>query len=259
MKHIGKLQRYWQEWGTKLTPLIRDKAGARLVFPDSLIEKKRDDIIVTMGPSAPICIYNAPEKASSSRRGASHKLTILIDGSFDLLHEEDHPCMKSARCNITFLRCEQLGRDSIKLELVDALHFDIEPDGKAFHPIFHAQRGASLDEATCRQTLSNVTHIGIEHIEIATPNHVVFGTPYLRLPTPQLDVFAVMTMVMADYFCNAGDIKRGSNIQDLFADLLKLLTNSKNIVREGPSSQVLKTRLHGEQHMSAAHWYPEWA
>lgn len=264
MKHIGNLLRYWQDWDTKLKSVIRDRsAGARLSFPQTLKEIGRTDKTITLAPSAPICIHNAPQKASSRKRGASHKLTILIHGSFDLALTEDHPCLQTASCNVTFYNCEQKGDDSIKLNLVDALHFDIEPQGKAFHPVFHAQRGTSLDEDTCRRALSEVTHICAEKIEIATPDHTVLGTPYLRLPTPQLDVFSVITMVVADYFCNPGDSEKksdqGPNVKELFTDLLKLLTNSKNIVREGVPSQTLKARLHVEPHMSAAHWYPEWA
>jgi hypothetical protein len=258
MKHIKKLQRYWQDWEPKLTSLMRDRGGARLSFPATLVEKRRGDSTVTLAPSFPICIHNAPQKASSKKRGTSHKLTILINGSFELTHTEDHPCLKTASCNVTFLRCEQLTGDSLRLDLIDALHFDIEPEGKSFHPIFHAQRGRSLDDETCRQALSDVTHISVDKIQFAEPNPAIFGTPYLRLPTPQLDVFSVITMIVADYFCNSGDIQRGSNVKDLFADLLKFLTNSRNIVREGPTSQTLKARVHTEPHISAAHWYPEW-
>jgi hypothetical protein len=108
---------------------------------------------------------------------------------------------------------------------------------------------------------------------------VVLGTPYLRLPTPQLDLFSVMTIVAADFFCNAGDANRDrdidrnarhrrgrngaarhdrTNVVERFASLLDLLRKPENIARAGTASVALFARMKTDDYISTGHWYPEW-
>jgi hypothetical protein len=273
------LQRYWQEWQPKLEPLVKAK-GAKLHFPTALRQVGRTDTTVTLRPDQPICISNAPEKASSRRAG---KQVIFIDGSFEILLNDARPHLVRPTCNITIFKSTEVAAESLNLELVDALHFDVEvppgdADCKRFHPIFHAQRGESLTDERCKQVLGEVFHLEPHQIRIDEKNKAVLGTAYLRLPTPQLDLFSVLTMVAADYFCNAGDAERDrgldgiqatrgaaagaarhdrTNVVELFVAVLKLLRGPENVAREGNSSRALLTRLAGADHLSMGHWYPE--
>lgn len=273
------LQRYWQEWQPKLEPLVKAK-GARLHFPTILRQVSGSETTVIIKPEQPVCIYNAPEKASSRRAG---KQILFIDGSFEVQIEDKAPHLVKPTCNITIFKSTEVAMQSLDLEIVEAIHFDMEmPFGdkncKQFHPIFHAQRGESLTPERCREVLSNLFHLNPQQIHIEMQK-AVLGTPYLRLPTPQLDLFSVMTMVAEDYFCNAGDAQRDrmqdermttrgggggqarhdrSNVVERFVALLELLCKPDNIAREGISSRALLQRIAVADHLSTGHWYPEW-
>ncbi len=275
------LQRYWQQWEPKLEALVKDK-GAKLTFPAGLIQEKgsRDGTAI-LRPKMPVCISNAPEKASSRRAG---KQVILIDGSFEVNVADKAPHLVKPTCNVTIFRSEELPTEKLTLDLVESMHFDMEApfddeDRKQFHPIFHAQRGESLTADRCKEVLGEVYHLGPEQIHIEVKNKAVIGTPYLRLPTPQLDLFSVMTIVAADFFCNAGDAQRDrriddaqrknggrlgsarhdrSNVVDRFVSILDLLRKPENVARAGDSSLALFTRITKDDHISTGHWYPEW-
>lgn len=279
MAAIDKLQRYWQQWGDKLEPLVKGK-GARLDFPAKLRRLGGTEKSDVFAPTRPICITNAPNKASTKFRN-SHRLAIFINGDLEISKDPDDPCINH-RCNITIFKYTEMPGVSVHLEMLDAMHFDVDATDKKtgkrthFHPIFHVQRGLSLDDETCRDTLADILHMSPDAITVDQSNKAALGTPYLRIPTPQLDMFSVLTLVAADYFCNPGDAIRDekhdeaaangdhkakyahrSNAKALFVELLNLLRNSSNIAREGVSSVELRDRLTSAGLLSTACWYPE--
>jgi hypothetical protein len=264
---IVKLLRYWQGWETKLRTLVTDRSGAKLFFPAQLqqIAPAHDKQFFSLSPIEPICIYNAPMKASSTRSHSSRRLAIFIDGSFEVFPGDERPCMHKAECNVTFYTCIE-EEDGVKLVFFDAIHFDFEvaESQTSFHPLFHAQRGKSrtVSDVRVKKLLANKLRLKPEEIHIGEEQQRTFGTPYLRLPTPQLDMFSVMTLIMADFFCNGGEVgKPGSTVEANFKSILKHLRDPSNIVREGFASKALKERFFSEkeQHISTAHWYAEHA
>lgn len=275
MATANTLQRYWQAWQPKLEPLVKAK-GAKLHFPMMLRQERGStDATAILRPTQPVCIYNAPEKASSTRAG---RHILFIDGSFEVLVKDEAPHLVKPTCNVTIFKSEEVATESLTLELVEALHFDMERpfgdrESKEFHPIFHVQRGESLTGPGCREVLCDLYHLAPEQIIIQDTNKAVLGTPYLRLPTPQLDLFSVLTIVAADYFCNAGDAQRDrklagrdngsarhdrTNVVERFVSLLELLAQPDNVARAGASSLALFGRIKAGDHLSAGHWYPEW-
>lgn len=277
MSNTGYLYRYWDKWEPKLRTLFETR-GARLVFP-SIREKPGtrhppNSDIRTFGLETPICVLDAPQKASISRN--TKRMHILIDGTFKFGETAGHPCLLHASCNVTlFDRSENDEDGTLKLTLTDALHFDMESpdeDGnrKGFHPFFHAQRGISHDDQVVREVFASVTNREVAEVSVDQTAKDRIGHPYLRIPTPQLDLFSVMTMIAADCFCNPGEVstltkpkaaKPGDETRTevLFVDLLKLLTEGSNIVREGNTARALLQRVTTADLMSAGHWYPEWA
>lgn len=256
----SKLHRYWDGWDAKLKPLIRERNGARLFFPSSLSHTAIVDGKMTIRPADPIFIHNAPSKASSSR-SKSARLAIFIAGSFEIAAADEHPCMHKAECNVTFYmsKPEPNGWD---LKFFDAMHFDFEQADhqKPFHPIFHVQRGVSRDvnDAIVKKLFHEHLHVDPDNVTITSDPHVL-GTPYLRLPTPQLDMFSVITLIMADFFCNGGDIENNKQLIPHFQSILDYLRHESNVIREGHGSRTLKGRIDAEEskHLSTAHWYAE--
>lgn len=261
---IAKLERFWQKWESPLQQLVQARGGAKLIFPTRLDQSvpTEGSSTYTVKPTQPIAIFNAPTKASSTRgSNDALRLAIFIHGSFDMHVTDDEVVMTKADCNVSFFKSKIEGHVTT-LTLFDALHFDFElsENQTSFHPIFHAQRGVSrnVTEPVIRKIWDAQYKRGRAElaIEIAHPP----GTPYLRLPTPQLDIFSVITLILADFFCNPGDKEKGNpHTEKRFKELLKLLMSSENLVRDGKGARSLMARFHREEpaYMSTAHWYAE--
>lgn len=277
MSNTGHLYQYWYKWEPKLRTLLQARR-ARLVFPTLRPKPGSHDPahpdILTFELESPICILDAPQKGSMTR--GTKRMHILIDGTFKFAESAGHPCLLHASCNVTlFDRTENDDDGTLDLVLTDALHFDVEsPDEhgnrKGFHPFFHVQRGISHDDQRVREVFAAATKRDVVEVRVDQSAKDKIGHPYLRIPTPQLDLFSVMTMVVADCFCTTGDTENPAKAKPaqtgdptraevLFADLLKLLTEGSNIVREGNTARTLIQRVMEANLMSAGHWYPEWA
>ncbi|HEX7643032.1 MAG TPA: hypothetical protein VF472_12570, partial [Burkholderiaceae bacterium] len=207
-------------------------------------------------------VHYTPTKASSTRDKLT-KLAIFISGSFEVSTAEDQPCMDRANCNVTFYTCRPDGEEGFVLAFFDAMHFDFEFANKqtAFHPIFHVQRGVSnnVGDETVRGLFNEHLHVDRDKVRFEDVQGAGLGTPYLRLPTPQLDMFSVMTLIMADFFCNGGKVDEDAKLVPQFRAILDYLRHEHNIIREGHGSKTLKARIDAEstKHVSAAHWYLE--
>lgn len=261
-KLTSSINRYWREWESKLQLLVKTKS-ATLCFPYGLIENgpHHKSGHFTYSLAEPICLFNAPYKASSNRTTAAlNKLIIFINGSFDIILgskiDEAHS-VRSTTCNITFY-VSTIIDEKLQLSFFDALHFDHEITGdvKAFHPVFHAQRGTtnSLNNELIKKMISKNLHYTLENIEIDDANKGNIGMPYLRLPTPQLDVLSALTLVMADFFCNGGSSDK--KIKDNFQSILTHLIKIEEIMGNCLTSSALKRRI-DVQPISTAHWYQE--
>jgi hypothetical protein len=250
--------RYWDDWKTKLDPLINRRNG-KLFFP-KLKKVPSDQDCYKAQPVDPIFIYSAPSKSSSHRGSdSSSRLIIFIDGSFEIQNNHEHPCLRSAECNLVFYNFKE-EETALNLTLFEAIHFDFEaPDQQTpFHPLFHAQRGKSrlITDDRVKEIIAKARHISKENINLDGNGMTELGSPYFRLPTPQLDIFSVITLVMADYFCNEGIQSHNS-----FYSILEYLLSPRNIVSEGIASKALMRRIQTQtenQRISAAHWYKEY-
>lgn len=280
MAPIAKLQRHWEQWGNKLEPLVKSKS-ARLHFPPRLkpLSSEADDFFL-YGPERPICITNAPVKSSSTRARSNLRLVMFIDGDLKFSKDAKDPCI-THKCNLTIFKYKEVPHVSAHLEMVDTMHFDVDAvdaqgERTPFHPIFHVQRGPSHDDTVYQSILADILHLDAASITVDQVNKAALGTPYLRIPTPQLDMFALFTLIAADYFCNPGDVKRDadhdkslkdgsrkvvaadrSNVKEQFVALLDLLKSTANLAREGVSAVQLRGRLSDAAVFSTACWYPE--
>lgn len=279
MATLAELTRHWQQWGQKLKPLVA-RRSAKLHFPNTLRKAKEDNGVLTFEPEHPVCFHNAPEKASSSRARVNHKFVYFVDGNIEIAYGSSAICVNH-RCSVAIFRQEFVGARQLKLELVDSLHFDVDTDRgnsrehTAFHPLFHVQRGTGLSDEICKKTISDALQFRPEDIQVDQTNRVVLGTPYIRIPTPQLDLFSVMTLIAADIFCNPKDVeddirareaaaKKGRTIpagtlirtREHFMALLDLL-RTPSVFREGLYLGKLRKRSSEVEHLSSALWYPE--
>ena len=255
-KDFGGFHRYWNEWDSRLTGPIK-RASGKLSFPQ-LQERRRDDGTAEFSLEHPICIYNAPFKASSSVRGAQLRNTIVVEGGFLLRHvEAGQPALINGHCSLTIFGMARLADRRLRLAQLDAMHFDMESHDAqtAYHPMFHVQRDTSnkLDDEAVQKVVGRLAGVDPASIEIDRTGGV--GTQHLRLPTPQMDVFAVLTALIADFFSSPSDKE---NAKTQFKAILTHLASTSNLVREGLAAQTLNGRAQGN-FTCPAHWYAEYA
>jgi hypothetical protein len=164
--------------------------------------------------------------------------------------------MIKANASAAFLEYIEVKEDRCSLRAIDSAHFDVEEPDRPFHPTFHVQRGIGIDMESFRERISHHKHVPVDRIKIDDSLMRDSGTPYLRVPSPQLDVFAVVTMIVADYFCGSEDGTTDKKAG--YRKILSLLANEANVVRECDASRRLRDRISATPFLSAAYWYPEW-
>lgn len=248
--------RYWQEWEAKLKLPI-ERNAAKLLFT-ALGERRRDDGDYELFLQHPICIANAPQKAASHRGGPSHRNTLLIHGGFIVRVGTEAPYLVQGRCSLSLFSVTNGEGGALTLHEIDAMHFDMERTDSPtpFHPTFHVQRDTDngLGDGAVRQAVAAITHADPARISLERSGGL--GTQHLRLPTPQMDVFAVLTAVIADFFCNGGD--KDPKIKAQFRAILEWLRHPSNVAYEGFAARALAVRTAGSVGCPAP-WYPEFA
>lgn len=254
-REFDTFHRYWREWEDKLRPLIK-RHQAQLLFPDRLSETLNGDGSIDLSPAYPICIANAPQKAATGKRGPSHRNTLVIDGGFHLKPGAVAPYLVQGRCSLSVFSTtirDDGGRDLFE---IDAMHFDMENADKptAYHPIFHVQRDVDsrLDQAKLKKAVAELARTTTDKISLQRSHGL--GTQHLRLPTPQMDLFAVLTAVVADFFCNSAD--KDPKVKTQFGAVLELMKHPSNVARNGFASRQLMGRSN-EIWTCPAAWYPE--
>lgn len=239
MNKLGVFRRYWGDIGTKINK-IAARRSAKAFMPDVAGAEALGDGLFKITFDGPAFFYNAPQKGSSTKSGQSHRQGIFIDGTFTVRELGTQVVLTNASCNLSIY--DTALDDCYTLTLVEAMHFDMEQEVQSeFHPMFHVQRGVS-NTLTSEQIIhraKDATRLPEEKIVIAETPHAV-GLSYLRLPTPQMDYFAVLATVTADFFCSAGQSDRSA--KDEFRELLRSLLGSKNMMRDGLPSRALRGR-----------------
>jgi hypothetical protein len=257
MESFGLFKRYWKDTGQRVDALVRRRTGARAYIPNPIQFQDIGEGCFKLAFDAPAFFYNVPQKGSSTKAGSSHRQAIFVDGAFTVCEIDNRVMLANASCNLEIYETREIAGESFTLRLVDAMHFDMESDKQsAFHPMFHVQRGASatITKDMIISKVAEITHLDKEKIQFDEGN-IPLGLSYVRLPTPQMDYFSVLATITADFFCSEGQSDR--NTKDEFRVLLRSLLSSKNITRDGRSSQALCRRWNADLPFGASHWYAE--
>ena len=254
-REFDTFHRYWMDWESKLRPLIK-RNQAQLLFPSRLSEARKEGNGVDLSPTHPICIANAPQKAATGKRGPSHRNTLVIDGGFHLMPGAAAPYLVQGRCSLSIFSTT-IREDGVRnLVEIDAMHFDMEKADKpsAYHPIFHVQRDVDsrLDQVKLKQAVADLARTTPDKIFLERSPGL--GTQHLRLPTPQMDLFAVLTAVVADFFCNGAD--NDIKVKKQFSAMLEFLKHPSNAARNGFAGRQLIDRA-DEIWTCPGAWYPE--
>jgi hypothetical protein len=244
---------YWREWERKLKDVAK-RGAATLEFPLLKGPAQGDDGLFVYKPASPLVLHDVRHKGSSKKLG---RFSIFIDGSFKFRKENDNWLMASAGANISIFELTN-DNENVTAELFDALHFDFEEADaqKAYHPIFHVQRGGNgrlTDDVVQARIQAHRGALSVVRVE----QREIPGSHYLRIPSPQLDYFSVIVMVIADFFCNPEEKDASKNMAIIFKDILIHLCDDRNITRQGLAAKALFGRSQIRGWASSADWYAE--
>lgn len=248
MQAFTVFKRHVQQIHDAASVLIVKKQQEAPKWPDMVLKPEGDGFKVEF--PQPAILWNTPLRGSSR---SSARRAIMMDGSFyfkDAVFESGSACLEVYEIKAAQGKCE--------LNLLEAMHFDIEPDAafqSPFHPMFHVQFGKNnrwqLNELIERvATLNRMSTANVTiNRELAMPIRDV------RIPTPQMDYLSMLVMVVADYFCEQKDrheIKAG------FKNLIHKVMDQNNMARVGKQSETLERRWASpEKPFAAGHWYQE--
>lgn len=248
MEAFTVFKRHVQQIHDAAGVIIAKKQMDRPKWPELIAREEGEGFKVEF--SQPAILWNTPLRGSSR---SSARRAILMDGSFnfkDAVFESGSACLEVYEIKAAGGKCE--------LTLLEAMHFDIEPDAafqSPFHPMFHVQFGKnnrwSLHELVERVAALNRMEVG----DVTINRDIAMPIRDVRIPTPQMDYLSMLVMVVADYFCekkDRHDVKAG------FKNLINKVMDQNNIARFGRQSKTLEQRwVQAEKPFAAGHWYQE--
>ena len=251
MEELALFKRHVHEIHNAAGIVIAKQQLTKAVWPD-LITSDAGDEGIKLEFSQPAIIWNAPLRASSS---ALAKRAIVMDGCFYF----KNGTFDKGGASLEVYSASR-SSEGYKLELLEAMHFDIEPHAQQspFHPMFHVQFGKNhrWDLGALQGRVAELTRLDIS--KVAINRDMDMPTRDVRIPTPQMDYLSMLVMVVADYFCEKNsthEVKAG------FKRLLQKVMDSRNEARVGRQSIRLEQRWANARQntppFSAAHWYQE--
>lgn len=119
-----------------------------------------------------------------------HTENVYVIGLFEGVVINKIVRLKSYATEVSYCRMNDLSNQTGDLQVMAGFHYDFESTSKINHPIFHAQPKLSAG-----QRYFDV------HTEITPPLLPDKNTEIrtLRIPTPQMDIFSTIVMILADH------------------------------------------------------------
>lgn len=141
---------------------------------------------------------------------------------------------------------------------MDAYHFDFFDNlvhGHAPHPVFHVQRGirCNVVEPRFKKALQNIPALGqitVVPTEDRTKNKL-FQLGSFRIPTPQMDIFNLGAVVVADQLVGHDCDKRWGHFQKL----LEIIHGTKGDAHHVKTPDLHKAGIYKQPRKNVADWY----
>lgn len=208
--NVANFKKRWDDWRSILDALVGRLSSGIFVCPEAR-EINFDEQLLSIHVDLPypICIYGIPQKLQNRR---SDNLAIFIDGKYELEKGVDvGEDLRRVKSTIAFYKAK--GNGNIRLELIDAYHFDLfdsPPLNHAPHSVFHAQRDiiCGIAEPRFESALGARSELGGVTLTATTDSNKskLFQFADFRIPTPQMDILNLGAVMAADRLvgCNDG-------------------------------------------------------
>jgi len=120
-----------------------------------------------------------------------HTENVYLIGLLNGVVAERTAQLKSYATEVSYCRMQNLSNQYGEQKAIAGYHFDFEStSSKINHPIFHVQQSIRAGERFFEfNTNFSLPEFPFDHPEIRT----------LRIPTPQMDIFSAIVMILADH------------------------------------------------------------
>lgn len=215
--------------------LLRD-SGLQTVFNIGLFDQSDDNGCMLMAS------FQGLPQHSGSRKRNSENIFITARLSGNIKNKKLH--LTHYGTEIGYFRQTDASKPLNELEPIAGFHYDFDCDAKKMnHPVFHAQPKMTAGDRYLELN-KNISHNGYPaHKEIRT----------IRIPTPQMDIFSAIVMILADHVAEPEDTQRRfSRFLDVFEkDMIKFDLDG---IRQLVSQPFFDANPHRVQC-----WYPKLA
>lgn len=214
--------------------LLKD-LGLRTVYSGVIIYEQADESNCALKVS----FQGLPQRPGSVKGSTENIfITAMLSGAV----KEGKPQLTHYGTEIGYYRQTKASHPLCDLLPITGYHYDFDCDGKKFnHPVFHAQPKVNAGDRYIRLS-RDITHQGYPPSdELRT----------IRIPTPQMDIFSSIVMILADHVILPDDPKRK------FGDFLESFEKSM-IKFDLESIEKLVTTAFFNANPHPIHsWYPK--
>jgi len=209
--------------------------GLPTVYSGVIIYEQPDD----SSCSLKVSFQGLPQRPGSVKGSTENVfITAMLSGAV----KDGKAHLTHYGTEIGYYRQTSASRPLCDLLPITGYHYDFDCDGKKFnHPVFHAQPKATAGDRYIRLS-RDITHQGYPHSdELRT----------IRIPTPQMDIFSSIVMILADHVILPDDPKRK------FGDFLESF--EKNMIRFDLESieKLVSTSFFNANLHRIHSWYPK--
>lgn len=186
----SKLTRSINDFNSAVKKLLK-KVAPNVVFSGVIIhsENEADEYDVMAN------FLNLPQAPKSHKRTENVFLVGLLDGAT----VDREALLISYNTEISYCRQTNPKTPNANLRAMSGFHFDFDCGEKKFnHPIFHAQPKLTAGSRFFARDSRFVIPEYPQHEEIRT----------LRIPTPQMDIFSSIVMILADHIIDPEDAEK---------------------------------------------------
>lgn len=208
--------------------------GLQTLFSGVLIYDQKDDYDCYVMAS----FQGLPQRPGSSKNATENVfITARLSGTI----KKGKAHLTHYGTEIGYYRQTKASEPLKDLIPITGFHYDFDCDGKKFnHPVFHAQPKVTAGER----------YISLKK-DITTGNYPEFKEiRTIRIPTPQMDIFSAIVMIMADHVIMPDDPKRkfGNFLEEFEKNMIQFdLGNIEKLVTE-PFYTANPHKIHS--------WYP---
>lgn len=180
-----------------------------------------------------------PKRPGSTKSCSENIFITAIVSGFD---KGGHLWLTKYATEIGYFRQSNASSPLTDLIPITGYHYDFDCDGTKFnHPVFHAQPKITAGDRYISLT-KDITHRDY-------PDHKELRT--IRIPTPQMDIFSSIVMMLADHVIAPDDPKR------LFGNYLEQFERSMiKFDLDFISSHITSSFFNANSH-HIHNWYPK--